>query len=82
MSDYAYTPLYYNGPTQVRFYDWRDNRYHGGIGYHDFIISGTSEVLIIEKIIREAAAVGMHWDDAIIELDWLNLDGYIWGTTH
>ena len=35
---YDYTPLYYSGPTQVRFYDGMD--FVGGIAYHDYIICG------------------------------------------
>ena len=73
-----YTPLYYNGPTQVKYFDPRDQKYHGGIAYRDFIISGIGEVLITDLVVKHAYEAGIKMDDAVIELEWLNIDGYIW----
>ena len=74
----TYTPLYYNGPTQVKYYDIRQKKYHGGIAYRDFIISGIGEVLVTDLVVRHAYEDGIKIDDAVIELEWLNIDGYIW----
>lgn len=70
---YSYTPLYYSAPTQVRY--WEEERYHGGIGYHDIIIKGgTGEVIAIQTIIDNAQKESVNWDEAIIELDWNDID--------
>ena len=71
---YEYTPLYYGTPCQVRFYETFTAKYYYGIAYHDFIICGCcGEVRKIEDIIKDAENVGIHWDDAIVELEWINL---------
>lgn len=70
---YEYTPLYYHGPTQVKFYYHK--KYFGGIAYQDFIICGSNgDIMNIDEIINEAAADGVHFDDAIVELSWANID--------
>lgn len=76
---YPYTPLYYNAPTQVRY--WEDSKYHGGICYHDFIIKGdTGEIDAIQNIINHAEKEGVFWDDAVVELDWVDIDeDILWG---
>jgi hypothetical protein len=30
-------------------------------------------VRLIEDIIKNAKGAGIHWDDAIIELEWINI---------
>lgn len=52
----------------------------GGIAYQDFVISGlTGDVFKIQDIIDEAQKVGIFWDDAIIELEWMSVSGAIIG---
>lgn len=77
---YEYTPLYYGTPCQVRFYDAYDDVWCGGVAYHDFIICGCCGAIIsIQDIIDGAADVSVHWDDAIIELEWLDISNEIMG---
>ena len=67
--------LYYSHPVQVRYWDSECHSYYGGIAYHDFIIDGIiGEVLPITKVLSEAANSDKDADEAIIELDWLNLN--------
>ena len=71
---YEYTPLYYGTPCQVRFWDIDNGEYCGGIAYHDFIICGrTGNILPIHRIVKLAADDGIHWDNAVIELEWLDI---------
>ena len=80
---YEYTPLYYGTPCQVKFWDCGDpNRplLSGGIAYHDEIICGCcGTVLSIQDIIDDAKECGIHWDDAIIELEWIDIEEAIRG---
>lgn len=77
---YEYTPLYYGTPCQVRFYEAADALYRGGIAIHDHIICGCcGAVLLIEDIIKDAAKAGIHWDDAVVELDWADISDIIKG---
>ena len=74
---YEYTPLYYGTPCQVRFYE-KDGTYCGGIAYHGYIICGyCGQVRLIEDIIKNATDAGIHWDNAIIELEWINISDSI-----
>lgn len=78
MQEYGYTPLFYGTPCQVRFYDADNGEYYGGIALHDFIICGmTGDILQIHRIIEAAAADGIHWDDAIVELAWQDISDNI-----
>ena len=71
---YDYTPLYYSTPCQVRFYDAENGEFCGGIALHDFIICGmTGDMLKIDHIIKIAEDNGIHWDDAVVELEWLDI---------
>ena len=73
-----YTPLYYSGPTQVRFYDGMD--FVGGIAYHDYIICGCcGGIFSIQDVIEMAKANGIHFDDAIVELEWTSIEKEIRG---
>ena len=70
---YDYTPLFYSGPTQVRFYDGLD--FVGGIAYHDYIICGCcGGIFQVQDVIDMAKANGIHFDDAIVELGWTNIE--------
>ena len=82
-NSYEYTPLYYGTPCQVKFVDCGDPdniTLCGGIAYHDFVICGCcGAILSIQEIIDDAVANGYHWDDAIIELEWLDISDEILG---
>ena len=72
--------LYYAHPVQVRYWDTHRQQYMGGIAYHEFLICGYSgEARFITEIIAEAATDDKNQDNAIIELDWLSLNGEILG---
>jgi hypothetical protein len=78
--NYEYTPLYYGTPCQVKFYDTFDGMWRGGIAYRDLIFCGCcGTTLIIQDIVDDATKAGMHWDDAIIELEWLDISDVILG---
>lgn len=76
-------PLYYETPCQVRFIDCGDPHNIttlGGIAYKDEIICGCcGAILSIDGIIKDAEKVGIHCDDAIVELEWINISESIEG---
>ena len=77
---YEYTPLYYGTPCQVKFYDAFVQEYVGGIAHHDTVICGDNgAVLLIDDIIKDAEKFNIHWDDAVIELEWIDISGAIQG---
>lgn len=80
---YEYTPLYYGTPCQVRFVDYGDPKNittSYGIAYKDEIVCGCcGAVLSIDEIIKDAEKAGVHWDDAIIELEWIDISENIKG---
>ena len=80
---YEYTPLFYATPCQVRFFDYGDaeNPVWGyGIANEDYIICGCcGGILMIEEIVEEAIACGIHWDDAVVELEWVDIKDFIKG---
>ena len=80
---YEYTKLYYSTPCQIRFVDCGDPHNPttcGGIAYKDEIICGCcGAVLSIQDIIDDAEKFGFHWDDVIVELDWIDIDETIQG---
>ena len=78
MNNYEYTPLYYATPCQVRFFNYNTQNMEGGIALYDLILGGkTGHVFFIPAIIEEAAKYNIHWDDAVVELDWVNLEKFI-----
>ena len=78
--NYEYTPLYYGTPCQVRFYEAADGLFRGGIALDNYIVCGCcGAVLLIEDIIKDAESVGIHWDDAIVELEWIDISDIIKG---
>lgn len=82
-NNYEYTPLYYGTPCQVRFVDCGDPNnitICGGIAYKDEIICCCcGSILSIQEIINDAEKAGIHFDDAIIELDWIDINQEIIG---
>ena len=80
---YEYVPLYYGTPCQVRFVDCGDPNnitISYGIAYKNEIICGCcGAILSIDEVIKDAEEAGIHWDDAIIELEWINISENIKG---
>ena len=78
--NYEYTPLYYKTPCQVRFYDAYDGEWRGGIAYQDFIVCGCcGAIMPIEDIIEDAKQCMLHFDKAIVELEWIDISDEIKG---
>jgi hypothetical protein len=72
--NYEYTPLYYATPCQVRFFHPSRHKFEGGIALHNMITSGVDgEIFIIDYVVFSAAAYNVHWDDAVVELEWLDI---------
>jgi hypothetical protein len=79
-NSYEYTPLYYATPCQVRFFHPARRKFEGGIALHNMIIAGADgEIFITDWVIANAINHGLHWDDAVIELDWLDINYAIKG---
>ena len=78
-NNYEYTSLYYETPVQVKFYT-TDNEIRGGIAYHDFIICGCCGLIFpIQEIVDDAKKDGIHFDDAIVEMEWVDIEDGILG---
>lgn len=74
MVKYVYTPLWYSGLVQVRYYCANERKYKAGIAFEDKVIdAATGETFKIDDLIDAAAWADIHWDDAIIELSWNDL---------
>ena len=72
--------MYYEHPTQLRYWDTEEKDWVGSIGYQDYVISGiTGKVLTIREIISKAREYGIEPDDAIVELSWIDLSLVIRG---
>ena len=77
---YEYTPLYYATPCQVRFFHPARCRFENGIALYDMIIAGIDgEIFNTDWVIANAINQGIHWDDAVIELEWLDINYAIKG---
>lgn len=75
MVDYEYTPLYYGEITQVRFYDTNSATWKGGLCYQNKLVDGaTGQEYLIEEIVARAQSHNINFEDAIVELDWNNLN--------
>lgn len=78
--NYEFTPLYYGTPCQVRFYDATDKMYRGGIALYDYIICGCcGAVMLINDVVNDAIDDDIDWDDAVVELEWVDISGAIRG---
>lgn len=73
-----YTPLYYSTPCQVRWYNPSTKKYYGGIAYLDKLIKGDGSVFKTDEIVLNAVKSGLNPDDAVIELDWIDISEAIW----
>lgn len=77
---YEYTPIYYGTPCQVRYYDTATATFIGGIGFHDYIICGCcGNLFTIDNIIQEAEKANINWDQAVVELKWIDISEEIKG---
>lgn len=69
-ADYEYTPLYYPTPTQVKYYNG-SCFCEDGIALHNVIFSmKDGSTFKIDEIIKMAEKNDIHFDDAIVELEW------------
>lgn len=81
--EFPYTPLYYGTPCQVKFLDCGDldnitTCY--GIAIEDRIICGCcGAIFLIEDVVKDAEKANIHCDDAIVELEWVNISEAIKG---
>lgn len=74
MADYPYTPLYYGTPCFVRYYDPAADGFNYGIAYHDQICTHIGTIIPITTCIIEAQNHYIHWDEAVVECDWRDLN--------
>lgn len=66
--------MYYEHPTQLRYWDTEKKDWIGGIGYQDYVISGiTGKALTVREIISKAREYRIEPDNAIVELSWIDL---------
>lgn len=73
--DYEYTPLYYSGLTQVKYYDAITDTIRGALCYEDRLVdaqAGWEEP--IDYVIKMARKKGIEPDNVIVELDWHDLN--------
>lgn len=78
MSDYSYTPLYYGTPCQVKWYDVESGQYVGGIGFHEWLIKGNGDIDKLDDIVWKATETGMKFEDAVVELEWVDISEAIY----
>lgn len=73
--------LYYSHPVQVRYWDTGLKKFVGGIAKSNYIICGCcGKVCAIAEILEEAAKHdNLHPDQAIIEMDWIDINEAIIG---
>lgn len=78
MADYAFTPLYYNAPQQVK-YTVDGKTYHGAICFQSNLFDARYGVTYdVNKIIQYVSETyRLDPDQVLIELDWVNLDEFI-----
>lgn len=75
MTDYEWTPLYYDGLVQVRYYDADDDVVKGGFCYSNRLVDAASGMeMLIEDVVEQAALHGWDREDAVVELDWRDLN--------
>ena len=75
---YQYIPLYYATPCQVRWYNTVTKKWYGGICLYDYLIKGDGSMESIDHIIKLALLDNIDPEDAIVELDWIDLSTAIY----
>lgn len=72
--------IYYECPTQVKFYDLATEDYIGGIAFHEYIICGCCGGLLeIADVIDECTKMAPDITNPIIsyENNWVDISEYI-----
>lgn len=70
--------MFFEVPTQVKFYEAAEEDYIGGIAYKNEIICGCcGSVFEISDVIAEAKADGI--EEPIIKLPWIDIQSEIIG---
>lgn len=70
---------YFEVPTQVRFWDYKNGRYHGGIAYRDEIICGCCGGMFNINKIYESASDTLKEDPIIVFDSWERFSSVIFG---
>lgn len=73
-----FTPLYYGTPCQVRWYNSVTKKWYGGIALYGSLIKGDGSMVTLQSIIVAAILDHIDPDDAIVELEWVDLSKAIW----
>ena len=66
--------LFYDAPTQVKYFDSDFNAFMIGIAIGSQLITNDGDCVDIDFILDMAAKRGIQQDDAIVELSWKNLE--------
>lgn len=73
--EYEYTPLYYEHPVQVKYYDPQHLRHREGIAFHNYIVRALDGYAFkIDDIIESGQCENLYEDFCIVEQDWLNFE--------
>lgn len=72
--------LYYDIPTQVKFFDFGSEEPYwiGGIAFHDVIICGCGAIIEISDLYDDAEETGLG-EDPIKVLKWIDISAEIKG---
>lgn len=68
--------LYYSHPVVVRYKCLFDDE-HLGLCYHETMILHNGDVISIDRYLEIMKKLGIEEDDAITELEWLDLDTHL-----
>lgn len=67
--------VYYDKPTQVKFYDYEEEKYHYGIAYHDEITCACCGGMFeIEELLLNSP---FSYKETIKDLPWVSFEGII-----
>lgn len=70
---------YFEVPTQVKFWDCANGRYHGGIAYRNEIICGCCGGICNISEIYESAPDTLEEDPIVVYDTWVDLSSEICG---
>ena len=70
---------YFEVPTQVKFWEYFDERYFGGIAYRNEIICGCCGTIFSISKIYEFAPDTLEEDPIVVYDTWVNLSSEICG---